>query len=159
MTNPSLQVVDRGPTGLALHSRIPLAAGEVVFDLGTCTPVPVPDRYSIQIAADRHVDAGPVRYLNHSCAPSTLIDTERLNVTAVRDLAAGEELTFFYPATEWDMARPFRCRCTEPDCLGEIRGGRYLDTTALARWMISPHVRELHHRAGGAAASSEVRAV
>jgi len=34
-----------------------------------------------------------------------------MTVVAARDLAADDELTFFYPSTEWSMAEPFDCWC------------------------------------------------
>jgi hypothetical protein len=33
------------------------------------------------------------------------MDVDRMVVSATRDLAAGDELTFFYPSTEWDMGK------------------------------------------------------
>ena len=43
---------------------------------------------------------------------------------AGRDIAAGEELTYFYPSTEWEMDRPFRCLCGAPDCVGVVSGAK-----------------------------------
>ncbi len=35
-------------------------------------------------------------------------DTARLELVAVREIAVGEEMAFFYPATEWNMSSPFK---------------------------------------------------
>jgi hypothetical protein len=46
-------------------------------------------------------------YINHSCEPSLIFDTKALAIVAgPHGLKKGEELTFFYPSTEWDMVSP-----------------------------------------------------
>ena len=95
---------------------------------------------TIQIDEDRHLDTStdPSRFLNHSCTPSTVVDVERFAVIALRDISPGDELTFNYLCTEWDMAGPFRCACGSPGCFGMIRGYRHLDQTERAA--LAPHV-------------------
>ena len=34
-----------------------------------------------------------------------------MRLTALRPISEGDELTFFYPSTEWAMAEPFECGC------------------------------------------------
>jgi hypothetical protein len=53
-------------------------------------------------------------------------------VVAVRDIPAGEELTFDYLTTEWEMATPFACRCGAADCRGLIQGFKHLSPEAQA---------------------------
>jgi hypothetical protein len=64
-------------------------------------------RYStVQISQTEHIELNSdLVFMNHSCNPSTLMDVDRMVVSATRDLAAGDELTFFYPSTEWDMGK------------------------------------------------------
>lgn len=50
-------------------------------------------------------------YINHSCAPNVAMDVDRMVVRALEDIAIGEELSFFYPSTEWEMEQPFECWC------------------------------------------------
>src|SRR5436190_13658820 len=47
---------------------------------------------------DGAVDWNPARFINHSCAPNceARMEEERIWIYAVRDLRAGEELTFNY---------------------------------------------------------------
>lgn len=33
------------------------------------------------------------------------------NFRALRDIQPGDELSFFYPSTEWEMAQGFECKC------------------------------------------------
>ena len=75
-----------------------------------------------------------------------------------RPLRVGDELTFFYPSTEWEMDRPFRCRCGagEGKCLGWIDGAKVLasrgrmDRDGMGRrknvlegYWLNGHVREM----------------
>ena len=49
-----------------------------------------------------------------------------VTLVAIREIAAGEKLTFNYLTTEWDMAEPFACQCGAPDCFKDIAGFRHL---------------------------------
>ncbi|WP_176785931.1 SET domain-containing protein-lysine N-methyltransferase [Propionivibrio dicarboxylicus] len=57
---------------------------------------------------------------NHSCDPNTRYSG--LNVVAVRDIAAGEELTLDYATICNDGMIPFECQCNSPRCRKIIRG-------------------------------------
>jgi SET domain-containing protein len=59
-------------------------------------------------------------YLNHSCAPNVGI-TGQIVFRAMRDIAAGEELTFDYATgdhDDWAMD----CACGAPACRGRVTG-------------------------------------
>ena len=107
-----------------------------------------PDRDSLQIAAGLHIllDPEPLTFINHSCRPNTFFDLTTGRLVALKDIAVGEELTCFYPATEWDMAKPFSCRCGDPKCLGLIRGAGYVPQEVLARYRTAEHVRRARPR-------------
>ena len=144
MTEPRLRVEDGAGLGSRLVTARPVRAGEVVARIRSFRVTDAPTRHSIQTGPDSHIDdLGDLRYLNHSCAPSVLVDTERLEVVAARDLAAGDELTFFYPSTEWEMAQPFACQCGAPECLGTVSGARDLMPDALERYALNPHIKAL----------------
>lgn len=55
--------------------------------------------------------------MNHSCAPSAELflypnQPSRWEVRAgPKGLTKGQDITFFYPSTEWDMAQGFDCTC------------------------------------------------
>jgi uncharacterized protein len=70
---------------------------------------------------DGNVDWNPARLLNHSCAPNCEAqeDGERIWIVALRNIRAGEELTFNY---NYDLAdyRDHPCRCGAPACVGYI---------------------------------------
>src|SRR6476469_3308872 len=95
--------VDEGATyGSRLITTESIAAGAIVQRIENPEPLSRPTFRTVQISEDTHVDGlGALAYLNHSCAPNTVVDTERMEVRALRDIRAGEELTLFYPSTEW----------------------------------------------------------
>lgn len=65
-------------------------------------------------------------FLNHSCNPNGYINFDDLTFRAFRFIKKGEELTFNYLTTEWDMANKFKCDCGSKNCYGEIKGFKYL---------------------------------
>ena len=60
------------------------------------------------------------RFINHSCAPNTFMrrTKDRAEFYALRDIAAGEELTVDYRPSHHDGR--LRCRCGAPRCGGWI---------------------------------------
>jgi hypothetical protein len=104
-----------------------------------------PWRHSIQIGLHEHAEPLPsyLRYLNHSCDPSLFVDVRAKQVVTLRAIAAGEELTFFYPATEWRMQSAFHCACGSEHCVGEIRGAAELPAGVLQRYRLSAVIMEL----------------
>jgi SET domain-containing protein len=127
-------------------------AGEVVCAVPVTAVHDRPSRRTVQVGAGRHVEVGFLSHLNHSCDPNVILDTDRMVVRAARDLAAGDELRYFYPSTEWEMAEPFTCRCGSAGCLGVIRGAGDLPADAFRGRHVSAHVRALREaRAAGGA--------
>lgn len=111
--------------------------------------VAVPTRFTVQVGEREHVDAEagtdgshPIwRFLNHACEPNTRLVGRTL--FARSDIEVGDEVTFDYDTTEWDMAAPFPCRCGAASCRGVIRGYRHL-TPAQRDQIVdaAPHLRE-----------------
>jgi hypothetical protein len=65
-------------------------------------------------------------YLNHSCQPNGYIHIADLTFRALRKINRGEECTFNYLTTEYEMAAPFVCRCGAAECFGLIQGHKHL---------------------------------
>ncbi len=57
---------------------------------------------------------------NHSCDPNCGYDG--LNVIALRDIPAGEEMTFDYADCYSETMEPFACTCGASNCRGIVRG-------------------------------------
>ncbi|KAK4938079.1 hypothetical protein LTR10_021400 [Elasticomyces elasticus] len=98
-------------------------------------------------------------YVNHGCTPNlTLVifapdangsypqgRSGEVRVRSDRNIAKGEELTWFYPQTEWVSARPFQCQCGAASdiCVGLQRGSKYLTRSQLEGHELAPHVLAL----------------
>ena len=129
-------VVVDGPNGhRRLVAGLPIAAGEVLFEArGSVHEIPT--RYTLQVGENAHLGAAdeeelhraPERYiwcfLNHDCDPNAYFRGHTL--LALRSVSVGEELSFDYNTTEWDMAEPFQCWCDAVPGAHHIRGFKYL---------------------------------
>ncbi len=130
--------------GARLITDQPFRRGEVIYHISGYRVTEGATYQTIQVGRAQHIEElGVIAYLNHSCQPNTVIDVARLDVLAARDIAAGEELNFFYPSTEWEMDRPFICLCGAPQCVRLVAGAKYLSVDTLSRYFINPHVREM----------------
>jgi SET domain-containing protein len=78
----------------------------------------------VEVSTRRAVDAShsadALRYTNHSCAPnaSLRIRGGRIELYAMRDIVAGEELTVNYGETHHEGR--LACRCGAPRCVGRL---------------------------------------
>jgi SET domain len=119
---------------------------------GKAVPFHQANAMSLQLSSDLFLRSnGEIdEYVNHSCEPNCTVSFhgEFLPyLVAARKIAPGEEITFNYHCTEWDLLeqeRVFRedcafvCLCHSESCLGEIRGFKYLSLQQQIR--LSPHV-------------------
>jgi hypothetical protein len=117
--------------------------GELICEIPTEKVVDKANRYTVQIGHDRHTEVGKLSALNHSCDPNVLLDTENLQMVARRDIEPGEELSFFYPSTEWEMDAPFICLCGSSNCIHVVAGARFLSLSTLENHYLNRHIREM----------------
>jgi SET domain-containing protein len=70
---------------------------------------------------DGNVSWNPARYLNHSCEPNCEAEQDegRIWIISLRDIKAGEELTFNY-GYDLEDYREHPCRCGTRKCVGYI---------------------------------------
>lgn len=138
----SLEVVRDGSGYATLLARRPFVAGALVARFGAREDLLAPNYLTVQVSADRHILLAPehLQYINHSCDPNVFFDTARGEIVALRDIAADEAITYFYPSTEWRMDRAFACHCGTAACLGEIAGASQLAPAALARYRLAEHI-------------------
>ncbi|KAF1850089.1 uncharacterized protein K460DRAFT_360950 [Cucurbitaria berberidis CBS 394.84] len=112
-------------------------------------PTPATCAYSsVQASRDLHIELNcDLVYINHSCKPSLVFDMQRWEVRVHPGLEGGlkegDELTFFYPSTEWDMAQPFQCLCGSKECRGTISGAKDMPLEVLKQYWLSSHIEEL----------------
>jgi uncharacterized protein len=121
--------------GRGLVATAPIAAGEIVAIKGghivdTATLQSLPEKLQnsdVQIADGFHLVAleeaeyEPVMlFINHSCEPNVGF-AGNIVLVAMRDIAAGEELTTDYAMFD-DYDGDMECRCGTPSCRGTIDG-------------------------------------
>ena len=97
---------------------------------------------TVQISENEHIQLKPefLQYINHSCDPNTFFDVDSMNLIALKDIQENEELTFFYPSTEWKMVQPFQCFCQTEKCLGKIQGASFIPLNTLKDYKISSFI-------------------
>lgn len=127
----------------SLVTKQAYSKGEVICEIPTEKLFDKANRYTVQISQDRHTEVGKLSALNHSCDPNVILDTENLLMVARRDIAKGEELSFFYPSTEWEMDAPFICLCGASNCIHVVAGARFLPLSTLEAQYLNRHIREM----------------
>lgn len=139
--------VERNPGSFASRSisLVSLPAGSIFARITSPTPATVAYS-SVQASRDLHIELNcDLVYINHSCRPSLVFDMQRweVRVDSERDLKEGDELTFFYPSTEWEMAQPFECGCKQEGCKGMITGAKDMSESVLGEYWLNKHIEEL----------------
>jgi hypothetical protein len=138
--HPSTELVMVGPSDRGVRAAETLPRGTIVwirdrFDT-VLSPqqvgdLPAPYRGVVQrwgyrdAAGSWILCADHARFVNHACAPNLRSLGEDVQI-AVRDIAAGDEITCDY--AECNVSMP-SCRCGHPDCRGAI-SPRDLETHA-----------------------------
>lgn len=150
-----IQVRRSGVHGKGVFALQPLAEGEVVIEyVGEVIswdeaqrrhphdPAQPNHTFYFHVDADHVIDANmggnAARWINHSCEPNCWADEVdgRIYITALRDIAAGEELNYDYGMIIEERYTPrlkaeYACRCGSPHCRGTMlapkRGWRPLE--------------------------------
>ena len=126
----------------SLLSKQAFEEGQILSTIPNENLYQKPTRYTVQIGRTLHTEVAHLSALNHSCDPNVILDTQRMLVIARRDIRAGDELTFFYPSTEWEMAAPFICLCGASNCIHVVAGARFLPLSTLEQHYLNAHIRE-----------------
>jgi hypothetical protein len=128
-----------------LRSRVRVAKGEVLIPFRAAAVHARPSRMTVQISERQHIELSPafLELVNHGCAPNVAFDVEAWALIALAPIAPGDELTFFYPSTEWAMAAPFDCRCGAERCLGRVAGASQVPAEVLVGHRLAPHIARL----------------
>jgi hypothetical protein len=127
----------------SLIARADFAQGEVIYQIPSEKVSDKPNRFTVQMDRELHTEVGKLSALNHSCDPNVILDMENMVVVACRDIKAGDELSFFYPSTEWEMAAPFICLCGASNCIHVVAGARFLPLSTLEQHYLNRHIREM----------------
>ncbi|MEO7924366.1 MAG: SET domain-containing protein-lysine N-methyltransferase [Chitinophagaceae bacterium] len=118
--------------------------GEAIADFSAGTISAEPTYLTVQVGIARHITLQPefLQYINHSCNPNVFFDTSSMRLVALKELRPEDELTFFYPSTEWKMEQPFNCYCGYPGCLGQIKGAAYLSKNAREKYRLTDFIQQ-----------------
>ena len=128
----------------SLYNTVEFKSGQVISNFGPKKILDRPNYLTVQISDRQHIMLNPeyLQYINHSCSPNVFFDTKNMEVIALRNIEIGEELTFFYPSTEWSMDRGFDCICQSNNCLGCIKGAAHLPLDILKQYKLSEYIKQ-----------------
>jgi hypothetical protein len=112
----------------SVHARVNLREGQLFCQFGPKEILDQPNYLTVQINEFQHIMLDPewLQYINHSCDPNVFFDTTTKEVTVLKPIEIGEEVTFFYPSTEWSMSQAFECLCKSENCIKKIQGASFL---------------------------------
>jgi hypothetical protein len=118
--------------------------GEIISNFSSGTIAAEPTYLTIQLGIRKHITFDPefLQYINHSCDPNVFFDTTAMNLVALKYIGSEEEMTFFYPSTEWKMTQSFNCYCGSPHCLGKIRGAAFLSKEAQEKYRFTDFIQQ-----------------
>jgi SET domain-containing protein len=141
-----------------VYARAPIKKDEVVAVWGG-EVVPqetfntLPDRLrrlSIQVEEGLFLVAlneGPADYVNHSCDPNAGLFGQ-ITLVAMRDIPAGDEITFDYAMSDVTDYDEFQCDCGTPNCRGMFRGSDWRRPELWERYAgyFSPYIQRRINR-------------
>jgi hypothetical protein len=118
--------------------------GEVIADFSAGTISAEPTYLTVQVGEGKHITLQPefLQYINHGCDPNVFFDTTAMHVVALKQIGIEEEMTFFYPSTEWKMTQSFDCYCGCPGCLGRIQGAYFLSKQAQEHYRFTDFIQQ-----------------
>ncbi|KAG8728631.1 hypothetical protein FRC12_021613 [Ceratobasidium sp. 428] len=151
---PDLYAVDSKPGFFmsGLRSLVTFEAGQLMTPITGWTKTGQKTWSSIQhgVGEEDHFELNSVYvFMNHSCNPNVALDVSSSNCSkwharVLKKINPGDEITIFYPSTEWDSPQPFDCRCRTQNCVGYYRGSKYLSRQRVEEsGYISPWVSQL----------------
>jgi hypothetical protein len=127
---------------LLLKSNKEYQIGDSLTSFGNRGVFELPTYLTVQRSDKEHFLLEPIflQYINHSCEPNVFFDLEKNELFALKHIDINEELTFFYPSTEWEMTQPFECNCNQLKCLKRIKGAKYIEQTVLSNYKLSSFI-------------------
>jgi SET domain-containing protein len=119
-----------GVHGTGAFAARPIRAGEpVLTQRGRVvrTAELSPAEKALMLGPDLWLEADPADphpsdEVNHACDPNLGFRDGTLEMVALRDIAAGDELSFHYSTAMDEPGWGFPCRCGSGGCAGEVRG-------------------------------------
>lgn len=118
--------------------------GDVIADFRAGTIAAEPTYLTVQVDIGKHITLQPefLQYINHSCNPNVFFDTTSMQLVALQEVQPGDEMTFFYPSTEWEMTQSFSCYCGHSQCLGDIKGAAFLTGETIKQFRFTDFIQQ-----------------
>ena len=128
----------------SLNATTAIKPGEIISKFHAGITQSYATYLTVQTGVDTHITLQPefLQYINHSCDPNVFFDTASLELICLKPLQPGDELTFFYPSTEWEMSQPFVCNCQSINCLQLINGAAHLDKSTLQKYRLTDFIKQ-----------------
>ncbi len=128
----------------SLYAAVSFTPGDVICKFNAGITQPYATYLTVQTGASRHITLMPefLQYINHSCAPNVFFNTTTMELVCLQALQPGDEFTFFYPSTEWEMAQPFVCNCGNQSCIQLINGASHLSVETLSKYKLTDFIRQ-----------------
>jgi hypothetical protein len=135
---------DTNSLAKSLHSIVNFSEGDTICQFSAAAILKTPTYLTVQIGIGEHIHLKPefLKFVNHSCEPNVFFDTSSMEFVALRNIQPGDEFTFFYPSTEWDMAQPFECLCGTTSCLKQITGAAHMDIEKLKSYTLTTFIQQ-----------------
>lgn len=126
----------------SLQSSAHFQPGDMICPFAAKTTERYPNYLTVQIGEEQHITLSPefLQYTNHSCDPNVFFETGAMQLICLQPIQPGDELTYFYPSTEWEMDQAFDCNCGSVSCLQVIRGAAYLPSGVRERYRFSEYI-------------------
>ena len=128
----------------ALFAQQSFQPGEVIADFSAGTIAAEPTYLTVQVGIGKHITLQPefLQYINHSCDPNVFFNTTTMQLVALKKIENEQEMTFFYPSTEWRMTQSFDCYCGSPKCIGKIRGASFLSAELQSQYRFTDFIQQ-----------------
>jgi hypothetical protein len=128
----------------SLHAMQEFNPGDMITAFSAGQILAAPTYLTIQTGLNRHITLVPsyLQFTNHACDPNVFFDTTSMQLVCLQPIKPGDEMRFFYPSTEWDMAQPFICNCGSNHCLQLINGAAGLSDATLSNYRLTDFIIE-----------------
>ena len=126
-----LVLVKRSSAGLGLFAGEPIKKGDFIIEyVGRVITKEEEEKsrskYLFEVSSKKTIDgadrSNTARYINHACKPNAEaeIKTGRVMISAIKNIAPGEEITYDYGKEYVDEhIKPAGCRCSS--CAGKVQ--------------------------------------
>jgi hypothetical protein len=154
ITTPSAEVISKhvfanvllnnASSQKSLHAAVSFVPGETICSFAADVTQTYATYLTVQTGVDRHITLKPefLQYINHSCSPTVFFNTTTMELVCLQAMQPGDEFTFFYPSTEWEMAQPFVCNCGSTGCIQLINGASHLSVETLSKYKLTDFIRQ-----------------